>query len=132
MMNGVAELPADETVGSYVAELADWFNGIVKEKGAVSGGGVERRLRASFAKAMDVGLKFEVDTGATPFDVRLWPVVIVAALLLGGLWFLNRNKMPVKETMQSAADAASSTMSALAISSRICVSLLDNGECEFL
>ncbi len=48
----------------------------------------------------------------------LRPVVIVAALLLGGLWFLNRNKMPVKETMQSAADAASSTMSALAISSR--------------
>lgn len=48
----------------------------------------------------------------------LWPVVILAALLLGGLWFLNRNKMPVKETMQSAVDAASSTMSALASSSR--------------
>ncbi|MBS1801028.1 MAG: OmpA family protein [Acidobacteria bacterium] len=42
----------------------------------------------------------------------LWPVVILAALLLGILWFFNR-KEPSKETMQDAANTASSAMSAL-------------------
>ena len=40
----------------------------------------------------------------------LWPVVMLAALLLAGLWFFNRTKAPVKETMQSAADTASSAI----------------------
>ncbi|HEY9137137.1 MAG TPA: OmpA family protein, partial [Terriglobus sp.] len=43
----------------------------------------------------------------------LWPVVLLAALVLVGLWFLNRNKEPVKDAMQSAADATSSAASAL-------------------
>ncbi|MBS1820524.1 MAG: OmpA family protein [Acidobacteria bacterium] len=42
----------------------------------------------------------------------LWPVVILAALLLSVLWFFNR-KEPPKETMQNAANTASSAMSAL-------------------
>jgi len=44
----------------------------------------------------------------------LWPVVILAALLLAGLWFFNRSKEPVKETMQNAADTASSAASSAA------------------
>ena len=44
----------------------------------------------------------------------LWPVVLLAAVMLMGLWFINRNKQPaMKETMQSAADTTSSTASAL-------------------
>ncbi|MDE1176433.1 MAG: OmpA family protein [Edaphobacter sp.] len=41
----------------------------------------------------------------------LWPVVLLAALLLLGLWFSNRGKEPVKEGMQSTADATSSAAS---------------------
>jgi outer membrane protein OmpA-like peptidoglycan-associated protein len=44
----------------------------------------------------------------------LWPVVVIAALLLAGLWFFNRNKEPVKDTMQNAADTASSAASSAA------------------
>jgi outer membrane protein OmpA-like peptidoglycan-associated protein len=35
----------------------------------------------------------------------LWPVVLIAALLLAGLWFFNRAKAPVGETMQNASSA---------------------------
>ena len=41
----------------------------------------------------------------------LWPVVILAALLLAGLWLFNRNKTPVGDTMQNAANTASSAAS---------------------
>jgi outer membrane protein OmpA-like peptidoglycan-associated protein len=44
----------------------------------------------------------------------LWPVVILAALLLAGLWFFNRGKEPVKDTMQTAASTASSAASSAA------------------
>jgi outer membrane protein OmpA-like peptidoglycan-associated protein len=43
----------------------------------------------------------------------LWPVVLLAALLLAGLWFFNRSKAPVKEAGSAVGDAASSTTSAL-------------------
>jgi outer membrane protein OmpA-like peptidoglycan-associated protein len=43
----------------------------------------------------------------------LWPVVLLAALLLAALWFFNQTKQPVAETMQSAANTMSSTASAL-------------------
>lgn len=39
----------------------------------------------------------------------LWPVVLLAAVMLTGLWFINRNKQPaMKETMQNAADGTPS------------------------
>ncbi len=37
----------------------------------------------------------------------LWPVILLAVLLLGVLWFLNRAKAPVTETMQNATTAMS-------------------------
>lgn len=43
----------------------------------------------------------------------LWPVILLAILLLGVLWFFNRAKAPVTETVQNAANSASSAMSAL-------------------
>lgn len=43
----------------------------------------------------------------------LWPVVILAALLLSALWFFNRAKAPVSDAVQTASNAGSSAMSAL-------------------
>ena len=43
----------------------------------------------------------------------LWPVILLAILLLGVLWFFNRVKAPVTETVQNAANTAGSAMSAL-------------------
>lgn len=43
----------------------------------------------------------------------LWPVILLAILLLGVLWFFNRAKAPVTETVQNAANTAGSAMSAL-------------------
>ena len=43
----------------------------------------------------------------------LWPVVLLAALLLAGLWFFNRSKAPINEAVQTAGNAASSAVSEL-------------------
>jgi hypothetical protein len=43
----------------------------------------------------------------------LWPVVILAALLLAALWFFNRSKAPVNEAVQTVSDAGTSAMSSL-------------------
>lgn len=43
----------------------------------------------------------------------LWPVVILAALLLAMLWFFNRSKAPGNDAVQTASDAATSAMSGL-------------------
>ncbi|HXC95600.1 MAG TPA: OmpA family protein [Edaphobacter sp.] len=43
----------------------------------------------------------------------LWPLVILALLVLGALWFFNRAKEPVSNAVQTAANAGSSAMSAL-------------------
>ena len=43
----------------------------------------------------------------------LWPVVLLAALVLAGLWFVNRAKGPVQEAGNAMGSSASSAMSAL-------------------
>lgn len=43
----------------------------------------------------------------------LWPVVLLAALLLAALWFFNRAKQPATEAVQNATNAVSSTAGAL-------------------
>jgi len=40
----------------------------------------------------------------------LWPVVLIAALLLAALWFFHRSSAPVKETMENAGNAASTAL----------------------
>ncbi|HEX7158022.1 MAG TPA: OmpA family protein [Edaphobacter sp.] len=44
----------------------------------------------------------------------LWPVVLLAALLLAALWFFNRARQPATEAVQTAANAVSSTASSAA------------------
>lgn len=43
----------------------------------------------------------------------LWPVVILAALLLSVLWFFNRSKAPVTDAVQTATNAGSAAISSL-------------------
>jgi OmpA-OmpF porin, OOP family len=43
----------------------------------------------------------------------LWPLVILALLVLGALWFFNRAKEPVSNAVQTASNAGSTAMSAL-------------------
>jgi OmpA-OmpF porin, OOP family len=43
----------------------------------------------------------------------LWPVVLLAVLLLGLLWFFNRAKAPVGEAVQTVSNAGASAVSAL-------------------
>jgi OOP family OmpA-OmpF porin len=43
----------------------------------------------------------------------LWPVIVLAALLLGAIWFFNRAKEPANEAMQTATNAGASAASAL-------------------
>jgi OOP family OmpA-OmpF porin len=43
----------------------------------------------------------------------LWPLVILALLVLGGLWFFNRAKEPVSNAVQTAANTGASAVSAL-------------------
>ena len=44
----------------------------------------------------------------------LWPVVLLAALLLAALWFFNRAKQPATEAVQTATNAVTSTASTAA------------------
>ena len=43
----------------------------------------------------------------------LWPVILLAVLLLGCLWFFNRAKAPVNDTVQTVSNAGASAVSAL-------------------
>jgi OmpA-OmpF porin, OOP family len=43
----------------------------------------------------------------------LWPVVLLAVLLLGLLWFFNRAKAPVNDTVQTISNTGASAVSAL-------------------
>jgi OOP family OmpA-OmpF porin len=43
----------------------------------------------------------------------LWPVILLAALLLGAIWFFNRAKEPAGEAVQTATNAGASAASAL-------------------
>lgn len=54
-----------------------------------------------------------VGAAAATTNRWLWPVVIIAALLLTALWFFNRTKAPVSEGLEKASNAGSSAMSAL-------------------
>lgn len=69
-------------------------------------------FRNVFAGASTAVIGVPAQTAATT-NKWLWPVVLLAALLLAGLWFLNRAKVPVQEAGNAVGDAASATMSTL-------------------
>src|SRR5262249_55052737 len=66
--------PVDPDKPDHVGELTGWLNGLTKSD-QIPVETVERKLKAAFARALDEGLDFEVDTGSV-VDVRLWPVVV--------------------------------------------------------
>jgi OmpA-OmpF porin, OOP family len=43
----------------------------------------------------------------------LWPIILLVALALLGIWFLNRSKAPVNDAMQTASNAGAAASSAL-------------------
>ena len=43
----------------------------------------------------------------------LWPIILLVALALLGIWFLNRSKTPVHDAMQTASNAGATASSAL-------------------
>jgi OmpA-OmpF porin, OOP family len=43
----------------------------------------------------------------------LWPIILLVALALLGIWFLNRSKTPVNDAMQTASNAGATASSAL-------------------
>jgi OmpA-OmpF porin, OOP family len=72
---------------------------------------------STFQRFLPAGLASLLAGDASATDAQttsrwLWPVVLLAALLLAALWFFNRVK-PVGEAVQNAGNAASSAMPAL-------------------
>jgi len=64
-------------------------------------GGVSQAVAAAPAKVAAAGNRW------------LWPLVLLALLVIGILWYLNRAKEPVSNAVQTASNAASSAVSAL-------------------
>jgi OmpA-OmpF porin, OOP family len=90
---------------------------------SVNGLGSELKSEASgFQRFLPAGLSSmstsasNVVSGAATTARRatnrwLWPVVILAALLLAALWFFNRARQPATETLQNAGNAVSTAAS---------------------
>jgi len=69
---------------------------------------------SSLFSGVPAAIAAAVPTGSVSTTNRwLWPVVILAALLLGALWFFNRSKESVNEAARTASNAGASAMSAL-------------------
>ena len=64
-------------------------------------GGVSSAVAAAPAKVAAAGNRW------------LWPVIILAALVLGAIWFFNRGKEPVSNAVQTASNAASNAGAAV-------------------
>jgi OmpA-OmpF porin, OOP family len=94
--------------GSSVADLASKLkseaSGLTRFLPAGLGsllGGVPRPVVAAPAAAAKAGNRW------------LWPVVLLAVLLLGLLWFFNRAKAPASYTAQTVSNAGAAAISAL-------------------
>jgi OmpA-OmpF porin, OOP family len=79
-------------------------------------GGLQRFLPAGLGSLLGSAPSY---VAAAPAAVAkagnrwLWPVVLLAVLLLGLLWFFNRAKAPVGEAVQTVSNAGASAVSAL-------------------
>jgi OmpA-OmpF porin, OOP family len=74
--------------------------------------GFQRFLPAGLG-SMFTGVSGAAETAAGTTSRWLWPVVLLAALLLAALWFFNRSRQPATEMMQNASNTMSSATSAL-------------------
>jgi outer membrane protein OmpA-like peptidoglycan-associated protein len=121
-------------VGSLLSMAAPLLLGVlgqhVRQTGA-SAGGLADMLKAeapSFQRFLPAGLGSLLGgssvVGAVPTRVAalppaasgnrwLWPVIVLAALVLGLWWFFTRSKEPVNNAVQTATNAGTSAVSAL-------------------
>ncbi len=121
---------ASSKMGSMLTMAAPLLLGVLGQhvrQSGMSAGDLGNALKAeapSFQRFLPAGLG-SLFGGATsavaaaPAKVAaagnrwLWPLVILALLVLGALWFFNRAKEPVSNAVQTATNAGASAVSAL-------------------
>jgi OmpA-OmpF porin, OOP family len=126
---------ASSKVGSLLSMAAPLLLGVlgqhVRQNGLSAGGladmlkaeapSLQRFLPAGLGSLLSGGLSA---VGAVPTRVAaapsvaagnrwMWPLIVLAALVLGLVWFFNRGKEPVNNAVQSATNAGASAVSAL-------------------
>jgi outer membrane protein OmpA-like peptidoglycan-associated protein len=99
-------------LGNYVREHGISASGLANTL-KTEASGLQRFLPAGLLSSVTAAPAYVASqstkvAGAT--NRWLWPVILLALLLLGVLWFFNRAKAPVTETMQNAANTAASAL----------------------
>jgi outer membrane protein OmpA-like peptidoglycan-associated protein len=121
---------ASSKVGSLLSMAAPLVLGVLGQnvrQNNLSAGDFGNALKAeapSFQRFLPAGLGSLLGgassaVAAAPAKVAaagnrwLWPLIVLALLVLGGFWFFNRSKEPVSNAVQTAANAGASAVSAL-------------------
>ena len=102
-------------LGSHVRENGLSASGLANSL-KTEASGLQRFLPAGLLSSLTASPAYVANQTAKAAGAAnrwLWPVILLAILLLGVLWFFNRAKAPVTETVQNAANTASSAVSAL-------------------
>ena len=102
-------------LGSHVRENGLSASGLANSL-KTEASGLQRFLPAGLLPSLTAAPAYVANQTAKAAGAAnrwLWPVILLAILLLGVLWFFNRAKAPVTETVQNAANTAGSAMSAL-------------------
>ena len=102
-------------LGSHVRENGLSASGLANSL-KTEASGLQRFLPAGLLSSLTASPAYVANQTAKAAGAAnrwLWPVILLAILLLGVLWFFNRAKAPVTETVQNAANTASSAMSSL-------------------
>ena len=102
-------------LGSHVRENGLSASGLANSL-KTEASGLQRFLPAGLLSSLTAAPAYVANQTAKAAGAAnrwLWPVILLAILLLGVLWFFNRAKAPVTETVQNAANTASSAMSSL-------------------
>jgi OOP family OmpA-OmpF porin len=102
-------------LGSHVRENGLSASGLANSL-KTEASGLQRFLPAGLLSSLTAAPAYVANQTAKAAGAAnrwLWPVILLAILLLGVLWFFNRAKAPVTETVQNAANTAGSAMSAL-------------------
>ena len=102
-------------LGSHVRENGLSASGLANSL-KTEASGLQRFLPAGLLSSLTASPAYVANQTAKAAGAAnrwLWPVILLAILLLGVLWFFNRAKAPVTETVQNTANTASSAMSSL-------------------